>query len=286
MKEESGPEPTERKHYFVDEAGDPILFGARGKVLVGSEGCSRFFILGLADVEDPTRLREDLAALRTHLLADPYFKQVPSMQPEERKTALLFHAKDDLPEVRREVFPLIQRHPIRFSAIVRDKLRVLAYVRSRNETDPAYRYRPNELYDYMVRRLFKERLHKHSAYRVCFARRGSADRTEALTRALEVARKRFAEEQQIAASPAIEVVPASPVRESSLQVVDYFLWALQRTFERREDRFLQLLWPKCSLVIDADDSREKRYGRYYTRQRPLTAAALKEAEGYRSESPR
>jgi hypothetical protein len=236
----------------------------------------------LADVKDPPAFAADLAALRARLLADPYFKDVPSMQPEERKTALLFHAKDDLPEVRREVFALIQRHTIRFSAIVHDKLAILAYVRRHNETDPAYHYRPNELYDFMVRRLFKERLHKHSAHRVCFARRGRADRTEALGRALDIARRRFAERQGIAVNVAIEVVPASPIQEGALQAVDYFLWALQRTFEKHEDRFLRLLWPQCSLVIDADDSREKEYGRHYTQQRPLTAAALKEAEGYRS----
>jgi len=276
----------ERKHYFVDEAGDPTLFGARGKVLVGSEGCSRYFILGLADVKDPPTLAADLAALRARLLADSYFKDVPSMQPEQRKTALLFHAKDDLPEVRREVFALIQRHTIRFSAIVHDKLAILAYVRRHNETDPAYHYRPNELYDFMVRRLFKERLHKHSAYRVCFARRGRADRTEALGRALDIARRRFAGQQGIAVNAAIEVVPVSPIQEGALQAVDYFLWALQRTFEKHEDRFLRLLWPQCSLVIDADDSREKEYGRYYTQQRPLTAAALKQAEEYRSQPPR
>jgi hypothetical protein len=186
-------------------------------------------------VDDPPTLAADLVALRARLIADPYFKEVPSMQPEQRKTALLFHAKDDLPEVRREVFALLQRHAIRFSAIVRDKLAILAYVRRWNDADPAYRYRPNELYDFMVRRLFKERLHKHNAYRVYFAPRGRA---------------------------------------------------VQRTFEKHEDRFLRLLWPRCSLVIDADDSREKGYGRYYTQQRPLTAAALKEAEGYRSQSPR
>lgn len=277
---------TERKQYFVDEAGDPTLFGARGKVLVGREGCSRYFILGLADSEEPSRLTADLAALRARLIADPYFKDVPSMQPEQGKTALFFHAKDDLPEARREVFGLLQRHLIRFSAVVRDKLAILAYVRRRNEADPVYRYRPNELYDFMVRRLFKERLHKYGAYRVCFARRGRTDRTEALIRALDIARRRFAEEQGIAVNVAIEVVPASPIPEGPLQAVDYFLWALQRTFEKHEDRFLRLLWPQCSLVIDADDSREKGYGRYYTKQRPLTAAALKEAEGYRSESPR
>ena len=208
------------------------------------------------------------------------------MQSAQRKTALLFHAKDDLPEVRREVFAMIQRHAVRFSAVARDKLAILSYVRRRNDADPDYRYHPNQLYDFMVRRLFKERLHKYGAYRMCFARRGRTDRTEALTRALDIARRRFAQEQGIPADAAINVVPASPVQEGALQVVDYFLWALQRTFERHEDRFLRLLWPQCSLVIDADDSREKGYGSYYTRQRPLTAAALKEAEGYRSDSPR
>jgi hypothetical protein len=188
--------------------------------------------------------------------------------------------------VRREVFSLIQRHSIRFSAIVRDKLRVLAYVRRRNETDADYRYRPDELYDFMVRRLFKQRLHKHGAYRVCFARRGKSNRTEALSLALETTRREFAAERGIAAEAQIEVVPTSPFHEPALQAVDYFLWALQRTFERHEDRFLQLLWPQCSLVLDADDTRAKGYGSYYTKQKPLTAAALKEAEGYRSESPK
>lgn len=276
----------ERKHYFVDEAGDPTLFGARGKVLVGSEGCSRFFMLGLADAQDPPALAIDLVKLRARLIADPYFKDVPSMQPKQRKTALHFHAKDDLPEVRREVFALIQRHAIRFSAIVRDKVAILGYVRRRNDADATYHYRPNELYDQMVRRLFKERLHKQNVYRVCFARRGKADRTEALTQSLEIARRRFIEEQGVSAEVTIEVVPSSPIQEPSLQAVDYFLWAVQRAFERHEDRFLRLLWPQCSLVIDADDIREKGYGRYYTHQRPLTAAALKEAEGYRSQSPR
>jgi len=52
--------------------------------------------------------------LRQSLLADPYFKRVPSMQPAARKTALMFHAKDDVPEVRRDVFALLQKHEFRF----------------------------------------------------------------------------------------------------------------------------------------------------------------------------
>ncbi len=78
------------KHYFVDEAGDPVLFGASGRVLVGSEGCSRYFAVGLLDVPDATALAADLNKLRATMLADPYFKDVPSMQPAAKKDRALF----------------------------------------------------------------------------------------------------------------------------------------------------------------------------------------------------
>ena len=62
---------------FVDEAGDPTLFkGRRGKPLVGSPGCSRFFILGKLEVENPTALAQKLKELRTELLNDLYFAGV------------------------------------------------------------------------------------------------------------------------------------------------------------------------------------------------------------------
>src|SRR3954464_9384270 len=105
----SSPKP-ENKQYFVDEAGDPTIFGSRGKVLVGTDGCSRFFTLGVAEIPEPEKLATDLELLRANLLVDPYFKNVPSMQADAEKTALFFHAKDDLPEVRREVLKVLQTH--------------------------------------------------------------------------------------------------------------------------------------------------------------------------------
>ena len=107
------------RHYFIDEGGDGILFSRRGKVLVGTEGCSRFFILGLLDVLDPLALNTRLDQLRVELMKDAYFQGVPSMQPSARKTALAFHAKDDLPEVRREVFRLLRdTEGLHFFAVV------------------------------------------------------------------------------------------------------------------------------------------------------------------------
>jgi predicted RNA binding protein YcfA (HicA-like mRNA interferase family) len=59
--------------------------------------------------------------LRTSILADPYFAGVPSMQADRRKTAIMFHAKDDLPEVRRQVFQCLQTQAVHFFAVVRTK---------------------------------------------------------------------------------------------------------------------------------------------------------------------
>lgn len=258
-----------RRHYFVDEAGDPTLFDARGRALPGLEGCSRTFILGVLDVVDPAALGRDLDTLRSALMADPYFRKVPSMQPEQRKTAIAFHAKDDLPEVRREVFKLLLQHELKFFAVVRDKQRVLDYVRQRNAIDDSYRYRPNELYDALVSRLFKNRLHLSPEVEVCFSARGKSDRSAALALALETARKRFEGKWAKQVAAAIHARQSTPARDPALQAVDYFLWALQRHYEKGESRFVELIWPKVGVVQAVDETDSAPYGVYYTKNKPL-----------------
>lgn len=266
--------PVDCRYYFVDEAGDGTLFDARGRVLIGEQGVSRYFILGVLDVSNPEQLHNELEELRQNLLADPYFKKVPSMQPEAQKTALMFHAKDDLPEVRREVFAVLQKHEFRFMAVVRNKEQVLDYVKRRNAVDVSYRYNQNELYDFMVRVLFKNLLHQDDRYEIAFSKRWGQDRTEALKLALQIARERFAQQWGKRPSSIINVTPQKPQESAGLQAVDYFLWSLQRFYERKEDRYLELLWNSFRLVHDLDDTRKTPYGVYYTRKKPLTLAAL------------
>ena len=171
------------------------------------------------------------------------------------------------------------RHDLRFLAVVRNKRQVLEYVRQRNERDTAYRYQPNELYDYLVRRLFKNLLHKDDAYQITFAKRGASDRTEALKHALEMARQRFDAQSGGTSNATIHVLPRSSVEVGCLQAVDYFLWALQRLYERREDRYIQFVWQKIRLVHDLDDTRADKYGVFYTQKKPLTIAALQDLPG-------
>ena len=275
----SGKGTPSIRNYFVDEAGDGTLFDQRGRVIVGTQGCSRYFILGLTDIAEPETLSRELEELRARLLADPYFKGVPSMKPDTKKTAVAFHAKDDVPEVRREVFSILLRYKMGFFAVVRDKRKVIEYVRQRNAQDSAYRYNPNELYDYMVRRLFKNLLHKDDEYNIYFAKRGNADRTAALRQALETARRRFSAQWNIVSTAQMNVLPGKPAEQAGLQAADYFLWALQRLYERREARYVELLWPAFRLVHDLDDTRGKMYGVYYTQKKPLTLAALEGQPG-------
>ena len=264
------------RHYFVDEGGDGTLFSRTGKVLVGTEGCSRFFILGLLDVPDPMVLNDRFDELRTQLMSDSYFKNVPSMQPDARKTAIAFHAKDDLSEVRRDVFRLLRdTEGLRFFAVVTDKLSVLEYVRQRNKRDPNYRYHPNELYDYLTECLFKERLSQHNRYHIIFSKRGKPDRLDALRKLVETASESLAQEPNSGNNPVTYVSAATPKEHAGLQAVDYFVWALQRLYERSEERYLVYLWDSVRLVHDIDDMREDSYGVYYTQKNPLTAAALR-----------
>ncbi len=178
-------------------------------------------------------------------------------------------------EVRREVFALLRRHNLRFFAEVHEKRRVVDYVLQRNSAAPDYRYHANELYDTMVSRLFRNQLHKAKRFVIKFARRGTSDRTEALRAAIEKARQRFREKTGIASDAPIEIAPTVPAMSAGVQAVDYLLWALQRFYERAEDRFIELMWPAFSLVHDIDDTRTDRWGVYYEERNPLTPEALK-----------
>jgi len=266
------------RNYFVDEAGDGTLFNRRKQVVVGNEGCSSYFVLGLLDVSIPKQLNLDLANLRTSLLADSYLQSVPSMQPQARKTAVAFHAKDDCVEVRREVFRTLMSHELKFFALVRDKHVIVKKVQTQNRLKPEYKYHPNQLYDKCVSRLFRDRLHKDSSYAVTFSMRGNKPRTKSLEASLEQARSNFRRKYGATSIAPIEIIPSTPAESGGLQAVDYFLWALQRLFERGEDRYWNYVSNKVSLVHDVDDGRSNSYGEYYSRQRPLTCENLKKRE--------
>lgn len=262
-------------NYFVDEAGDSNLFNRKGKVIINTDGCSRYFMMGLLEVGDLPSLASEMRKLRKKILSDPYYQGIPSLKPENRKTALAFHATDDIAEVRREVFELLNnRTDLSFFAVIGDKFSTLDYVKNRQLVDEDYCYHPDETYDFLVRRLFRDRLHQKELYKIVFAKRGNRQRTGRLKSQLEIARQRFIQKYHGEYSSRFEVRSGQPKNHVGLQAVDYFLWALQRLYERREERFLVNIWHHCKLVIDVHDVRNHKYGEYYDKRNPLTIASL------------
>ena len=274
--------PAETIQLFVDEAGDPTLFNAAGDVIVNTNGCSRFFMMGKVEVDHPTLVAQQLTALRLKLLGHPYFVGVESFRLERKKTALLFHAKDDLPEVRFQVFDLLYTlgKSIRFHAVVADKLALAKAEQAKRAAQPGYRYNPNSLYDSLVRSLFGKFHRLADRFDLCVAKRGKSDRNQALTAALEHAERDFEANFGFSRGGvgAWNITISNPETTVCLQVVDYFLWAVQRFYEEREhqttgekireDRYLNLLWPQIAEIHDLHFG--PTYGSYFTNQKPLT----------------
>jgi len=254
-------------NYYVDEAGDLTLFNKRGHVIIGKPGVSRVFMVGVAYIPDSDLAYRKIEHLRAELLADLYFKDVPSMQPQGKKTALCFHAKDDLPEVRREVFKVLPELSAKVLVAIKRKeyLVKIARLLQRRQS----KLSPDDVYDDLVKRLFRNLLHKAHVNRIVFARRGKSIRQHALEEGIKRAKFNFEKKMGITSESKTVLFSAYPSQNSGLQVIDYYLWALQRMFERGEDRFFHLLAPGYRLIIDLDDTRNKPYCEWYSNYNPL-----------------
>ncbi|MCL4740740.1 MAG: DUF3800 domain-containing protein [Phycisphaerales bacterium] len=274
----SAGSPGVVRHYYVDEAGDLTLFDAKGRVIVGNEGVSRAFMVGVAHVPDPAHASAALDALRRSLLDDPYFRGVPSMRPGAGKTARAFHAKDDVAEVRREVFRLLPSLGAKVQVVVRRKDALVAQARMMHDR-LGRKLSADEVYDSLSSRLLKNLLHKADENRIVFARRGKSDRADALERTIVRAKRNFSRRWGIPSDRPTLIRSAFPHEEAGLQVVDYYLWALQRLYERNEDRYFNLLRDGYRLVMDIDDTRRRAYGEWYSVANPLTLEKRKPLTG-------
>jgi hypothetical protein len=237
------PEDIQR-FFFVDESGDSTFFDRHGNVIVGNEGCSKFLLIGYIRTEDPRAVRRALSDLRAELGQDPLYNNIPSFQ----KTQNAFHAKDDSPEVRSEVFKVLRTLPIRAQFIFARK-----QVRTFRST---FHSKEGAFYDHLVTHLFTRSLHLARKNYICFEKRGSRARQKPLTDAVRKASEAFEVQYGTGASTSVSVHCQSPVGEPCLQAIDYYLWAVQRVFTKREDRFYKTLEDQIEFVWDLYDTHQ------------------------------
>jgi len=247
------------RHFFVDEAGDLTLFDKRGRSMLGCDGVSQCFMVGVAEIRNPAVVGRRLEALRRDLVSDPYFAGACSLHLERRKTALAFHAKDDLPEVRWRVYERLRRLDIKVAVALRRKAVLEAQARAIFEKT-GRKLRPDDVYDALVTQLFIGRFRDGVKNHIAFAIRKKAYKDAALTHAIE--RARLAQ----ACTAQCDVVSDRPSGAAGLQVIDYYLWAVQRLFERAEGRFFAGIAKQIEYVWDLDDIRYGSSGVRYDGQ--------------------
>lgn len=266
--------PVPVRHFYIDEAGDLALFDRRGRVLVGTVGVSHTFMVGVCELPNPMDAEQRLKELHRALCADPYFRGVPSFAPNARKTFVAFHAKDDLPEVRREVFRLLPDLQPKILVAIRRKVALVDFARELHRLS-RQKLHPDLIYDDLVEKLCANLLHKADENRLVFARRGKADRNVALGAAIGRAKERFNQKWGTTHDRPVVINSGVPSQYAGLQVTDYLIWAVQRMIERREDRYFNSVAPCVRLVMDLDDVSRKGYGEWYSDANALTLEKLK-----------
>lgn len=227
---------TDKVYYFFDEAGDPKILGRRGVNLIERGDASKTFIVGYLETSQPKEVRAALTALHERLKNDEYLVGIPSMH----STNKAFHANKDCVEVRSEVFRLLKTLDVRFYCIVAHK---------REEVfRKKFGLKDSELYKYLVAKLLEDHLHTYPEIDCYFSVMGNVVRQDTMQEAINSAITSFWSKHNYENNSTIRILIQQNSEEPLLQAADYFLWAVQRSYERGENRFFNFMRDKILQV--------------------------------------
>ena len=265
MSREASP-PLEKIHRFLDEAGDTTFFGKDRVPILGQEGVSLCFGLGMVRFTAPVvEVRAQVENQCRTVETDEYVNHIPSVAKRVQSGGFYFHAKDDPPEVRERLFKWIRETDCSLEMVVGRKIPAL-FARKHNGKD-------SEFYADLLSHLLKNKLKLGQRLVINIAERGKTTRNHVFELAMTKARERFAKKQDASAiSSEVVFNVQNPRTEPLLCVPDYLAWTVQRVFERGETRHYDFVRERISLVVDLYDAEKYEGSRnYYTPKRPLTA---------------
>ena len=253
-------------HRFLDEAGDTTFFGKGRIPILGTEGVSNTFILGMVHFKEPLPpLRNRIKELQKTIESNEYYNSVMSVKKRIDKSGFYFHAKDDIPEIRKEYFDFILGISCSFQAIVGRKIISLF--------ENTHQGKDTEFYADMLSHLIKDKLEKYPKLVLNIAERANSTAINNLEKGLEKAKKRFVlknPEKSINSQISFNVHKYQ--NEPLLSVADYLCWVVQRVFERGEIRYYNYMMEKISLVVDLYDTKAYANSKnYYTKYNKLTS---------------
>lgn len=259
------PKP-ETFHRFLDETGDTTFYGKGRKLIIGQDGVSLSFGLGVVRIDRPlAEVRREIRALEAQVEADPLLNTIPSVQKRVASGGFFFHACKDTPDVRSVLLRYLRELPCEAEMVMARKIPALF--------EKQHHGREEEFYADLLAHLVKARLKREGTLVLNVAERGSSTREKVLTDALRLATERAAKKwggENLKARAVFNV--QNPRTEPLLTVSDYLCWAVQRVFEQGDVRHYNYLAEKIRLVVDLyDRDKYDGYRNYYDKKNPLTA---------------
>jgi hypothetical protein len=261
-----GAPEGETTHRFLDETGDTTFYGKGRKLIIGREGVSLSFGLGIVRIDRPlNEVRQEVRALEKQIEADKLLNTIPSVQKRIASGGFYFHACKDSPDIRTVILHYLRDLPCEAEIVVARKIPRLF--------EKQHHAREDEFYGDLLSHLIKGRLKGSGTLVLNVAQRGSSTREKVLRSALSLATKRAAKKWEAESLQTRAVFNIqNPRTEPLLTVSDYLCWAVQRVFEKGEVRYYDYLMEQIRLVVDLYD-REKYKGwrNYYDKKNPLKA---------------
>jgi hypothetical protein len=244
--------PTYQYHRFLDEAGDTTFYG-KGKIpLIGADGVSNYFILGMLTLNEPIiEVREKVITLQESIASDPYFLEVPSIKKKKEKMGYFLHAKDDVPEVRKMAFEFIKSINCHFDVVIGRKDYSI-YEKKHNGNQA-------EFYADMLSHLLHSSMNGYEKLVLNIAHRSQCtthtNLQKGLHKAVAIASHKYPQDCNCC-----EMVfnVQQPTTEPIINIADYFLWALQRKMERNENRYFNFLDNQINSVVNLYEEDENK----------------------------
>lgn len=250
-------------HRFIDEVGDTTFFGKGGVTILGQEGVSTAFGMGIVRINRPlAEVRAEIAALQKQVESDPLLNPIPSVAKRMANGGFFFHACKDTPDVRTVFLHYLRELPCEIEVVMARKIPSIFVQKHHGKDD--------EFYADVLSHLIKSRLNEPQRLVLNVAQRGSSTRAKVLDEALGKAvgrAGRLWHQDELKGHVVFNV--QTPLTEPLLSVADYLGWAVQRVFEMGDLRFYTYLREKIQLVVDLYATGD--FSHYDPQDNPLTA---------------
>jgi hypothetical protein len=229
---------TQNKIYlFIDESGDPAFYGNRKKLLVGTEGFQSHLIIGMIETTDRKALRKAVVNFMDNVKADSLYNTIPSVNTDK---GWFVHARGDHPEIRAKFFELLRNLDGFKAHIVIAKKDLNIFTRKHNSN-------PTEFYFDVLHHLLNGRLKDSDyQYNLYLSQRGNNSLhrfQKAVDKALAVREMKV----EGVINYNLEIIPSKEMPE--LSIIDYLMWAVQRSLLQGESRYFDALKSKYETVI-------------------------------------